>query len=94
MGAAVAGAMTGLPGLVFGLVGAVAVALARLVGMTAGIAIGLTAAALGLLLRVTTGDATLFLIADAERPQPVDAPEGHEVTAPAVPLGFSVTLIA
>ena len=62
MSATVAGAMTGLPGLVFGLVGAVSVAFARRVGMTAGITIGLVAAALGLLLRVTTGDVPLFLV--------------------------------
>ena len=62
MGAGVAGVVTGLPGLVFGLVGAMSVAFARKVGMTAGIAIGLTAAALGLLLRVTTGDVPLFLL--------------------------------
>ncbi len=62
MSAGVAGAMTGLPGLCFGLVGALAVGLARKVGMTAGIAIGLTAAAAGLLLRVTTGSVPLFLL--------------------------------
>jgi len=62
MGAAVAGALTGLPGLVFGLAGAVAVAVARKVGMSAGIAIGLAAAAAGLLLRVTVDDAPLFLL--------------------------------
>ena len=62
MGAGVAGAMTGLPGLVFGLVGLLAVGFARKVGMTAGIAIGLAAAAAGLLLRVTTDSVTLFLL--------------------------------
>lgn len=62
MSAGVAGAMTGLPGLCFGLVGALAVGFARRVGMTAGIAIGLTAAAAGLLLRVTTGSVPLFLL--------------------------------
>lgn len=62
MSAAVAGAVTGLPGLVFGLAGGVAVAFARRVGMTAGIAIGLAAAALGLLVRVTTDDVTVFLL--------------------------------
>jgi MFS transporter, CP family, cyanate transporter len=59
--AGVAGALTGLPGLVFGLVGALSVAFARKVGMTAGIAIGLVAAAAGLLVRVTTGSVPLFL---------------------------------
>ena len=62
MSAAVAGAVTGLPGLCFGLVGALAVGFARRVGMTAGLAIGLAAAAAGLLLRVTTGSAALFLL--------------------------------
>ena len=62
MGAATAGAMTGLPGLVFGLVGAVAVGFARKVGMTAGIAVGLAAIALGLVLRVTTDQVPLFLV--------------------------------
>ena len=62
MGAGVAGAMTGLPGLCFGLIGALAVGFARRVGMTAGIAIGLGAAAAGLLLRVTTGSVPLFLL--------------------------------
>ena len=62
MGAGVAGAVTGLPGLVFGLVGLLAVGFARKVGMTAGIAIGLAAAAAGLLLRVTTDSVPLFLL--------------------------------
>ncbi len=62
MSAGVAGVMTGLPGLCFGLVGALAVGFARRVGMTAGIAIGLTAAAAGLLLRVTTGSVPVFLL--------------------------------
>lgn len=61
MSAGVAGAMTGLPGLCFGLVGALAVGFARRVGMTAAVAIGLTAAAGGLLLRVTTDSVPLFL---------------------------------
>jgi CP family cyanate transporter-like MFS transporter len=62
MSAGVAGAMTGLPGLCFGVVGALAVGFARRVGMTAGIAIGLTAAAAGLLLRVTTDSVSVFLL--------------------------------
>jgi CP family cyanate transporter-like MFS transporter len=62
MTAGIAGAMTGLPGLCFGLVGALAVGFARRVGMTAAIAIGLTAAAAGLLLRVTTDSVPLFLV--------------------------------
>ena len=62
MSSGVAGAMTGLPGLCFGLAGALAVGFARRVGMTAGIAIGLVAAAAGLLLRVTTDSVPLFLV--------------------------------
>lgn len=62
MDAGAAGAVTGLPGLVFGLVGAVSVAFGRRVGMTAGIAIGLVAAVAGLLLRVTTGSVAVFLL--------------------------------
>lgn len=62
MSAAVAGAMTGLPGLCFAVVGALAVALSRRVGMTAGIAIGLIAGAVGLLVRVTTDSVPVFLL--------------------------------
>ncbi len=62
MSSGAAGAMTGLPGLCFGLVGALAVGFAQRIGMTAGIAIGLTAAAAGLLLRVTTGSVSIFLL--------------------------------
>ncbi len=62
MSAGVAGAMTGLPGLCFGVVGALAVGFARRVGMTAGIAIGIAAAAVGLLLRVTTDSVPVFLL--------------------------------
>ncbi|MBS2936885.1 MFS transporter [Nocardioides sp. J2M5] len=62
MSAGVAGAMTGLPGLCFGVVGALAVAFARRVGMTVGIALGLAAATTGLLLRVTTDSVPVFLL--------------------------------
>ena len=62
MDAGLAGALTGLPGLVFGLAGALAVAFARKVGMTAGIAIGLVAVVAGLLLRVMTGSVPVFLL--------------------------------
>jgi CP family cyanate transporter-like MFS transporter len=62
MSAGVAGTLTGLPGLCFGLVGAMAVGFARRVGMTTAVALGLAAAAAGLLLRVTTGDEALFLV--------------------------------
>lgn len=56
-----AGLLTGLPGLCFALAGATAVGFARRVGATAGIAIGLVAAATGLLLRATTDSASVFL---------------------------------
>ena len=62
MSAGVAGALTGLPGLCFGVVGALAVGFARRVGMTAGIALGLAAAAAGLLLRATTDSEPVFLV--------------------------------
>ena len=62
MSAGVAGVMTALPGLCFGLVGALAVGFARRVGMTATVAIGLAAATAGLLLRATTDSEPLFLI--------------------------------
>lgn len=62
MSGGVAGVVTGLPGLCFGLAGALAVGLARRIGMTAGIALGLTAAAAGLILRVTTDSVPLFLL--------------------------------
>ena len=62
MSAGVAGAMTGLPGLCFGLVGALAVGFARRVGMTAAVALGLAAAAVGLLLRAVTDSVPLFLL--------------------------------
>ncbi|MCF6376712.1 MFS transporter [Nocardioides KLBMP 9356] len=62
MSAGVAGAMTGLPGLCFGIVGALSVAFARRIGTTAGIAIGLAVAAAGLLLRVAADSEPLFLV--------------------------------
>lgn len=62
MSSTVAGAITGLPGLCFFVFGAAAVAFGRRVGMTAGIAIGLVAAAAGQLLRVLTDSETLFLL--------------------------------
>jgi CP family cyanate transporter-like MFS transporter len=62
MGSGVAGVVTGLPGLCFGIVGATAVALARRVGTTAGIALGVLLATAGLLLRATTGSTALFLV--------------------------------
>lgn len=61
MSAAQAGVLTALPPLCFGLVGVVAVRLARAVGATAGIALGAVAVAAGLLLRVTTDSVWVFL---------------------------------
>ena len=62
MSPGVAGVVTGLPGLCFGIAGATAVALARRVGTTAGIAIGVLLATAGLLLRAATGSTALFLV--------------------------------
>lgn len=61
MSPGVAGVVTGLPGLCFGIVGATAVALARRIGTTAGIAAGVLLASAGLLLRATTGSTAMFL---------------------------------
>lgn len=62
MSAMQAGILTALPPLCFGLVGAVAVRLARAVGATLGVTLGSAAVAAGLLLRVTTGSPWGFLI--------------------------------
>lgn len=62
MGGGLAGVLTGLPGLCFALAGALAVDLARRLGITAGIMVGLLAAAAGLLLRATTVSASIFLL--------------------------------
>ena len=62
MSPGLAGVVTGLPGLCFGVVGATAVALARRVGTTGGIALGVLLAATGLLLRATTGSTALFVV--------------------------------
>lgn len=61
MSETLAGVATALPGLCFGAVGALAVALSRRVGTTAGICLGITAVVLGLLLRAATGSSWLFL---------------------------------
>jgi MFS transporter, CP family, cyanate transporter len=61
MSSAVAGVLTALPPLCFGLVGALAVGLARRAGATAGILLGTLAITAGLVLRVTTGSVWLFL---------------------------------
>lgn len=65
LGGGLAGLLTGLPGLCFALAGALAVGFARRVGTTAGIAVGLLAATAGLLLRATTGSASVFLALSA-----------------------------
>ncbi|WP_110182012.1 MFS transporter [Nocardioides solisilvae] len=62
VGGGYAGLLNGLPGLCFAVAGALAVGLARRIGTAAGIALGLVAAAAGLLLRATTGSAWLFLL--------------------------------
>ena len=58
----VAGALTGLPGFCFAVFGALAVGLARRVGATTGIMLGLVAVAAGLLLRSVAGSTALFLL--------------------------------
>ena len=62
---AAAGLMTALPGLCFGAVGALAVGLARRVGMSVGISLGLLAVVLGLVARVLTDSVPLFLVMTA-----------------------------
>jgi len=61
-GSGAAGVLTGLPGLCFAVFGAVAVALARRVGTTTGIALGVVAITAGLLLRAVAGSTALFLL--------------------------------
>lgn len=58
---AVAGLLTALPGLTFGAIGALAVALARRIGLTAGVFTGLVLITLGFLLRTFTGSTAAFL---------------------------------
>ena len=65
MGGGAAGALTGLPGLCFGVGGALAVRLGRHAGIGGGIALGLLLAALGLLLRPLVGGAAVFLLLSA-----------------------------
>lgn len=62
MSGATTGALTGLPGLCFGVFGALAVRFGRRVGITAGIALGLLAAAIGLVARVSSDQAWVFLL--------------------------------
>lgn len=62
MSPAVAGVMTALPGLCFGLFGLIAVAVARRVGTSVGISLGLLTVVLGLVLRTVTGSVVLFLV--------------------------------
>lgn len=61
MGSGAAGILTALPPLCFGLGGAVAVALARRIGLTGGIALGLVAATVAILLRVVIDSEVVFL---------------------------------
>lgn len=61
LGPGAVGALTALPGLLFGAVGALAVGLARRLGMTVAITLGLAVVTLGLLGRAVTGNAGLFL---------------------------------
>jgi CP family cyanate transporter-like MFS transporter len=61
MNATLAGLMTALPGLCFAAVGALAVTLARRIGVTGGIVVGLGAITLGLLGRAVMGSFPGFL---------------------------------
>lgn len=65
MSTAVAGSVTALPGVCFGAVGAVAVALGRRVGMTMGIVLGLVALTVGLLARAAVESTVPFLLLTA-----------------------------
>ncbi len=58
-----AGLLTALPGVCFGLLGALAVGFARRVGMTVGLALGTAAIVVGLLARAATSSTWLFLAA-------------------------------
>lgn len=61
MGSGAAGLLTALPPLCFGFGGAVAVALARRIGLSGGITLGLVTATAALLLRVTNAVEPVFL---------------------------------
>jgi len=61
-GGGVAGVLTGLPGFCFAGFGALAVGLARRVGTTTGITLGLVAVTAGLLMRALAGSPALFLL--------------------------------
>lgn len=65
LGPGAVGLTTALPGLCFGLVGALAVGLARRLGMTVAISMGLLAVVVGLVARATTGSALVFLLLTA-----------------------------
>lgn len=62
MSTGTAGFVTALPGLCFGAVGAVAVALARRIGMTTGIVVGLVAVVVGLFARAVVDNTAAFLL--------------------------------
>lgn len=62
MGDSVAGVLTGLPGLMFGVAAVVAVPVARRVGINATMALGLLLAACGGGIRVLTGSIPVFLL--------------------------------
>ena len=65
IGSGTAGILTGLPGLCFGLVGAMAVGISRRIGVTTGIAAGLALAGTCLVLRGLTDVPWLFLVLSA-----------------------------
>lgn len=65
LGPTLAGVVTALPGFAFAAAGAVAVALARRVGLSAGITLGVAALVVTLLARVLTDSSLLFVVLTA-----------------------------
>lgn len=65
LGSTLAGVVTGLPGFAFAVAGGAAVALARRVGLSAGITLGLVALVVSLLARVLTDSALVFVVLTA-----------------------------
>lgn len=65
LGSTLAGVLTALPGFAFAVAGGAAVGLARRVGVSAGITLGVLAVVVTLLARVLTDSAALFLVLTA-----------------------------
>ena len=62
LGPEIAGVLTALPGLVFGLIAGVSVALARRLGVTAALVVGLVILGVGLLARSLAGSAAVLIL--------------------------------